>query len=65
MCAALAGVYVATLLIPATRRFFELTVPSADMIVTALVASSVAIVALTLCGFSVTVARAPANGQPS
>jgi P-type E1-E2 ATPase len=65
MCAALAGLYVAALLIPATRRFFQLTVPDAGMIATALVASSVAIVALILCGFSVRVARAPANGQPS
>jgi cation-transporting ATPase E len=65
MCAALAGIYVAALLIPATRRFFELTVPDAGMIATALVASSVAIVALSLCGFSVRVARESASGQPS
>jgi cation-transporting P-type ATPase E len=65
MCAALGGLYVAVLVIPATRRFFELTVPDAGMIVTAVVASSVAIAALALCGFSVRVARPAANGEPS
>jgi uncharacterized membrane protein len=61
MCAALAGLYAAALVIPATRRFFDLTLPDARMIATALVASSLAIAALALCGFSVRVAHTSAN----
>ena len=60
MCALMAGVYVATLLIPAARTFFELTVPDAGMIATALLASAVSIGALVLCGFSMR--AAPASG---
>ena len=52
MCAVLAGVYAAALLIPATRSFFQLTVPDAGMIATSLAASAVSISALVLCGFS-------------
>ncbi len=55
MCAALAGVYVAALLIPGTRRFFELTIPDPGMIATAALASAVTIAALALTGFSVRV----------
>ena len=32
MCAVLAGVYVLALLLPVTRRFFDLTVPGGGMI---------------------------------
>ncbi len=53
MCAALGGVYVAALLIPSTRRFFELALPDARMIATAVLASAVSIGALILCGFNV------------
>ena len=60
MCALMAGAYVAALLIPATRTFFELTVPDAGMITTALLASAVSIGALVLCGFSIS--AAPASG---
>jgi hypothetical protein len=52
MCLALGGLYVATLVVPATRKFFALTVPDPGMIVTAAVASAIAIGALVLCGFS-------------
>jgi cation-transporting ATPase E len=52
MCASMAGLYVAALLIPATRRFFELTGLDAGMVATALLASAVSIGALALCGFS-------------
>jgi P-type E1-E2 ATPase len=60
MCALMAGAYVAALLIPALRTFFELTVPDAGMIATALLASAVSIGALVLCGFSMR--AAPASG---
>ncbi len=53
MCAALGGVYVAVLLVPSTRRFFELALPDTAMIATALLAGAVSIGALILCGFSV------------
>ena len=52
MCAAMGGLYVVALLLPATRSFFELTVPSAGMVATALLASSASIGALALCGYS-------------
>jgi cation-transporting P-type ATPase E len=52
MCAVMGGLFVAALLIPSTRSFFELTLPDAGMILTALIASGVSIVALALCGFS-------------
>ena len=53
MCVVLAGVYIATLLLPATRRFFELSTLDPGMIVTAVFASAIAIAALALCGFSI------------
>jgi hypothetical protein len=52
MCAALGGVYVAALLTPSTRRFFELALPTVGMIATAALASAVSIGALILCGFT-------------
>jgi P-type E1-E2 ATPase len=52
MCAVMAGLYVAALLIPASRSFFQLTAPDAEMIATSLLASGVSIAALALCGFS-------------
>jgi cation-transporting ATPase E len=62
MCATLAGAYVASLLIPATRRFFDLTTLDAGMIATSVLASALIVAALALCGFSVRVNRAPADG---
>jgi magnesium-transporting ATPase (P-type) len=66
MCAVLAGIYVATLLIPATRKFFALTVPDPGMIVTAVIASAIAIGALWLCGFSLGIVadHVPVPGEP-
>ena len=52
MCAVMAGLYVAALLIPAARSFFAVTVPGPEMIVTALAASAVSIGALALSGYS-------------
>ncbi len=59
MCAVMGGLYIATLLIPATRSFFELTPPDAGMILTALIASGLSIAALDLCGFSLRTAAHP------
>ena len=63
MCAALAGLYVLALLVPGTRHFFALTVPGIGMIVTVLLASTVAIVGLALCGFSVQLAPAATRSR--
>jgi magnesium-transporting ATPase (P-type) len=52
MCAVLAGVYVAALLLPGTRHFFQLTAIDPGMIVTAAGASAIAIAALALSGYS-------------
>jgi magnesium-transporting ATPase (P-type) len=52
MCAVMGGLYIAALLLPASRSFFQLSVPSAGMIATALLASSASIGALALCGYS-------------
>jgi cation-transporting P-type ATPase E len=64
MCLALAGIYVAVLAIPGTRSFFALTVPDPGMILTAVIASAIAIFALVLCGFSAWIPSG-AVGQPS
>ncbi len=52
MCAIMAAIYVLVLLTPAARRFFALTVPGPEMITTAVLASSLSVLALTLCGYS-------------
>jgi cation-transporting ATPase E len=57
MCAVMGGLYVAALLIPATRSFFQLTLPDTGMLATALLASGVSIAALTLSGYSLRVGR--------
>jgi cation-transporting P-type ATPase E len=63
MCAVLAGIYVAALLIPSTRRFFALALPDAGMIATAALAGAGSIGALVLCGFTVRAgAPTPAEG---
>jgi hypothetical protein len=56
ICAALAGLYVASLLLAGVRRFFELTPPNAGMVLTAVLASALAVGALARCGYSVRVA---------
>jgi magnesium-transporting ATPase (P-type) len=58
MCAVLAGLYALSIVLPATRHFFALTVPDLGMILTASVASAIAIGALGLCGFSLRVGSA-------
>ena len=58
MCAVMAALYVAALLLPPARTFFALTVPGPEMIVTALAASAVSIGALALSGYSLRVAPA-------
>jgi P-type E1-E2 ATPase len=58
MCAVMAGLYVAALLIPETRSFFELTLPDAGMLATAILASAASISALALSGFSLKVGPA-------
>jgi magnesium-transporting ATPase (P-type) len=51
MCFALIGLYVAAILLPATRHFFKLEIPTLGMTLTALVGAAVAIGALYLSGF--------------
>ena len=58
MCAVMTALYVAALLMPETRSCFALTIPGAEMIVTALAASAVSIGALALSGYSSRVAPA-------
>jgi hypothetical protein len=64
MCAALACVYVVALLLPGTRHFFQLTAIDPGMILTAALASAIAIAALALSGYSVRVAPAAEDGGP-
>ena len=59
MCAVMGGLYVLTLALPATRTFFELTVPSPGMVATAIVAGSASIGALAMCGYSLRTGPAP------
>jgi len=59
MCAVMGGLYVLALLLPASRSFFALTVPSPGMVATAILASSASIGALALCGYSLRAGSAP------
>jgi hypothetical protein len=52
LCAAMAALFVAALLIPAAREFFELAAPSPMLVVTMLGGAAVAISALALAGFA-------------
>ena len=52
MCGAMAALYVAAVLLPVTRSFFELTPLDAGLIATAVLAGAVSIGALALAGFS-------------
>jgi cation-transporting P-type ATPase E len=77
MCLALGGIYVAVLLAPFARNFYALTLPDPGMIVTAAIASAIAIGALWLSGFTVALtlplagaaesssAQSPASSSPS
>ena len=58
MCGVLAALYVVAVLLPATRTFFELSELSVGMVVTAILASAVAIGALALSGYPVRAAGA-------
>jgi magnesium-transporting ATPase (P-type) len=63
MCAVLAGIYVAALLLPATRRFFQLNALDVGMVMTAMFASAIAIAALALSGYSIRVGAPPSNSE--
>jgi magnesium-transporting ATPase (P-type) len=63
MCAVLAGIYVAALLLPATRRFFQLNALDVGMVMTAVFASAIAIAALALSGYSIRVGAPPSNSE--
>jgi hypothetical protein len=60
MCAVMGGLYVLALVLPPTRTFFALAIPTPAMIGTSVAASALSIAALDLCGFSL---RAPAPGS--
>jgi magnesium-transporting ATPase (P-type) len=51
MCLVLLGLYALAILLPPTRHFFALVVPSPGMIITALIGASLAVVTLFLAGF--------------
>jgi magnesium-transporting ATPase (P-type) len=51
-CLALAGVYVAVLLIPATREFFDLARPTLEILAGILAGAAIALIGLWLSGFS-------------
>ncbi len=59
MCAVMGGLYVLALVLPATRTFFELTVPSPGMVAISILAGSASIGALALCGYSLRTGPAP------
>ncbi len=53
MCAVLGGLFVAAVLLPASRRFFQLNALDPGMILTAVLASAISIAALALSGYTV------------
>jgi cation-transporting ATPase E len=59
MCAVMGVLYVLSLMLPATRTFFELTVPSPGMVAISILAGSASIGALALCGYSLRTGPAP------
>ena len=59
MCAVMGALYVLSLMLPATRTFFELTVPSPGMVAISMLAGSASIGALALCGYSLRTGPAP------
>ena len=63
MCAVLAGAYAAVLILPSTRRFFELAAPDTAMLATALCASALTIGALMLCGLTPRKSPASPTGE--
>ena len=63
MCAVMAALYVAALLIPAVRSFYALTAPDLGMIATALGGAGLSIWGLWVCGF--TLRAAPVDAAVS
>ena len=63
MCLALGGLFVAAVLLPASRRFFQLNALDPGMIVTALLASAISIAALALSGYTVGLGPPRADGD--
>ncbi len=60
MCLLLAGAYVAVLIVPSLRSFFQLAPPGGGMLATAILAAAVSIGALVLAGFGLSEAtRSP------
>jgi cation-transporting ATPase E len=59
MCAVMGALYVLALVIPATRTFFALTVPSPGMVAISILACSASIGALALSGYSLRIGPAP------
>jgi cation-transporting ATPase E len=64
MCFVLLGLYVAAILLPVTRHFFGLEVPSPGMVLTALIGASVAILALYLSGYPAQASALPTASAP-
>lgn len=52
MCLSLGGLFIAAFVLPTVRRFFALSVPTLGMIATAVLASVLAIGALSLAGYT-------------
>jgi cation-transporting ATPase E len=63
LCAVMAALFVAALLIPAAREFFELAAPSPMLVLTMLAGATVSITALALAGFAPWVRSSP--GPPA
>jgi cation-transporting P-type ATPase E len=61
MCLSLAGAFVAAFALAGVRHFFELSVPTPGMVLTAAVASLVAIGALAIAGFTPRTGEAEAS----
>ena len=59
MCAVMAALYVLALVLPFTRAFFALTVPSPGMVAVAILSSLASIGALALAGYSLRTNPAP------
>ena len=65
LCALMAALFVAALLIPAAREFFELAAPSPMLVATMLAGATVSIAALALAGFAPWVRSSPGAATES
>jgi cation-transporting P-type ATPase E len=63
MCVTLAGLFIAAFVLPSVRRFFALSVPTVGMIATAVLASVLAIGALSLAGYTPVAGDAAATAE--